>query len=114
MAFARKENMKTTVRDLVQFVDSPTEAKLLLDGSAMPRVIQEFSAAIVGAKITAAGYLILHGTAVPALRLDNGEWITAQCDDEDNGPGVLALESGPILCQTSPRNPPSHWKVFKP
>lgn len=79
-----------------------------LVGEAMPRLVREFQADVVGKTITGAGYLDMDGEAWPILLLRDPKTgaqshILVQSDDEGNGPGVLVTDADHCLCQTSVR-----------
>lgn len=75
-----------------------------LAGEAMPKIVREFQAAVVGRKITDAGYIVIDGEAWPCLTLDDGESILIQCDDVGNHPGVpVTALGGRMLCRTHPK-----------
>lgn len=80
----------------------------LLQGEAMPRILREFQADVVGKVITGAGYLNMAGEAWPILLLMDPKtkaqsYIFAKGDDEGNGPGVLETDAGHTLCHTGIR-----------
>lgn len=76
-----------------------------LSGSAMPRIVANSQALLVGRTIKKVGYYQDDFGAVwPCLVLDNGTTVTASKDDEGNGPGSLFVDSTvchEILCRTS-------------
>lgn len=81
-----------------------------LPGSAMPRVILNARGLLIGRRIVDLGYInyvdpFSGERYQPCLVLDDGTKILAQMDDENNGPGVLALENkdgyGELLCQVN-------------
>ena len=65
-----------------------------MDGVAMPHLMKSFQEAVVGRRITAAGYISLQGDAYPVLVLDNGESIVIHRDERGGGPGVPETSSG--------------------
>lgn len=77
-----------------------------MSGPAMSKIMAGFQKAVVGKKILAAGYLEIEGEAWPALKLDDGSYVWASRDDEQNGAGVLMADSDgdspcPGLCETA-------------
>lgn len=70
-----------------------------LSGSAMPRILTDMRAALIGRTITDVGYLVDQGDVWPCLVLDDGTQIVASRDDEGNGPGSLFGKDGQ-LCRT--------------
>jgi hypothetical protein len=76
-----------------------------LQGSAMPRIVERFRAAVIGKRITNAGYVVFvpGDEPVPFLECEDGTFITARQDDEGNGPGVLLASTHTDdegLCET--------------
>lgn len=89
----------------VEFICTAKGAQAKLRGSAMPGILDEANAALVGRKIVRVGYLLEFGSPVPCVELDDGTLITTQSDDEGNGPGVLSIENiktglHTLLCET--------------
>lgn len=60
-----------------------------LQGAAMPRLLAEFRANVVGQLVTQVGYVEISGEPYPALLLQNGMELVVQQDDECNGPGTI-------------------------
>ena len=60
-----------------------------LQGAAMPRLLAEFRAHVVGQLVTQVGYVEISGEPYPALLLQNGMELVVQKDDECNGPGTI-------------------------
>ena len=60
-----------------------------LQGAAMPRLLAEFRAHVVGQLVTQVGYVEISGEPYPALLLQNGMGLVVQQDDECNGPGTI-------------------------
>ena len=60
-----------------------------LQGAAMPRLLAEFRANVVGQLVTQVGYVEISGEPYPALLLQNGMGLVVQQDDECNGPGTI-------------------------
>ena len=62
-----------------------------LEGEAMPRIVETFRKAVIGKRVSNAGYMKYDtDDCFPFLELDNGKvFLLVQCDDEGNGPGVI-------------------------
>ena len=60
-----------------------------LQGAAMPRLLAEFRANVVGQLVTQVGYAEIDGEPYPALLLQNGMELVVQQDDGCNGPGTI-------------------------
>lgn len=76
----------------------------LLHGSAMPRILRDATAALVGKRIARVGYVIMDGSPWPCIVLEDETAIVIQRDDEGNGPGsasIYASEGTFALCRTS-------------
>lgn len=60
-----------------------------LNGSAIPSLLAQFRANVVGQLVTQVGYVEIGGEPYPALLLQNGMELVVQQDDECNGPGTI-------------------------
>lgn len=87
------------------FIARPNQAARYLNGSAMPGILTDAQAILVGKKVKAVGYIINGGEPFPFIEFEDGSAVTVQRDDEGNGPGVLFVSDGnavrmTTLCET--------------